>query len=127
MKKLVLIFVALIMFSCGKNEVKNEILAAEESKIPPYDTIAIDSFSNGAISVDIARKIRMSSVQYQDSLKEVLKKIESEKILQKETEEKDKAIKILEAEKKKAEEAKSKSEKKKSETETSSNQNTVNP
>lgn len=42
----------------------------EESYVEmKYDTTAIDSFSNGAISVDIAAKIRRSSVAYQDSIR----------------------------------------------------------
>jgi hypothetical protein len=38
-----------------------------------YDTAAVDSFSTGAVSVDIARKIRMSSPQYLDSVKQAKK------------------------------------------------------
>lgn len=120
MKKIVLFFVTLIMISCGNKEEIKETSVVENVKIPPYDTIAIDSFSNGAVSVDIARKIRMSSVQYQDSLKEAVKKLEAEKLLKKEAEEKEKAAKTLETEKKKAEDAKSKTEKK-------STPNTPNP
>lgn len=103
------------MISCGNKDEKRQALIEPETTALTYDTIPKDSFSNGAISVDIARKIRMSSVQYQDSLKEAAKKIEAEKLLKKEAEEKDKAAKTLEAEKKRSEEAKS--EKKKPEAE----------
>lgn len=109
-----LFLMLLVMISCG-NKDENQALQEAETTSLTYDTIAKDSFSNGAISVDIARKIRMSSVQYQDSLKEAAKKIEAEKLLKKEAEEKDKAAKTLEAEKKKTDEAKS--EKKKTESE----------
>lgn len=51
-----------------------------------YDTTAIDSFSAGAISVDVARQIRMSSQKYQDSLKEAIKLQEEEKRIQEELE-----------------------------------------
>lgn len=115
------------MISCGGNDEKKEALTDQESTTLTYDTIAKDSFSNGAISVDIAKKIRMSSVQYQDSLKEAAKKLEAEKLLKKEADEKEKAAKTLETEKQKAEDPKSKSEKKKVEAEKSSNQNTANP
>ena len=104
---IVLFSFSLFMISCGKKEVEQEILT-KENLTPPYDTIAIDSFSAGATSVDVARQIKVSSMSYQDSLKEVLKKIEAEKILKKETEEKEKATKALETEKKKTEEAKKK-------------------
>lgn len=127
MKNLVPFFISLMMISCGKKEDGKEVQIVENVAVPPYDTVAVDSFSNGAISVDIARKIRMSSVQYQDSLKEAVKKLEAEKLLQKEAEEKDKAAKILDAEKKKAEATKSNSEKTKVEAEKSSNPNSQNP
>ncbi|WP_407403880.1 hypothetical protein [Chryseobacterium sp.] len=57
--------------ACSKQEPVNFV--AKDDTRATYDTTAIDSFSNGAISVDIARKIRMSSQVYQDSLLEVLK------------------------------------------------------
>lgn len=91
-------FVFIILFiACSKKEsagFSNE----QEVKIQ-YDTTAIDSFSTGAVSVDIARKIRMSSPQYLDSLKQVKKLQEEEKKLK---EELDKEVKKkLEEEKKK--------------------------
>ncbi len=100
------------MISCGKNPEKMEMSIAEETSVPPYDTIAKDSFSAGAVSVDVARKIRMASQKYQDSLRENRKKIEAEQLAKKELEEKEKATKKLAEEKKKAEnEAKAKKEK----------------
>ncbi|WP_445432070.1 hypothetical protein [Chryseobacterium indoltheticum] len=66
-----------------------------------YDTTAIDSFSPGATSVDIARQIRMSSQKYQDSLKEALKLQQEEKriteALEKENKKKAEAEKKLKA------------------------------
>lgn len=50
-----------------------------------YDTTAIDSFSPGAISVDVAQQIRMSSKKYVDSLKAVAE-------LERQTKEIDEAI-----------------------------------
>jgi hypothetical protein len=52
--------------------------AAEQDLKIHYDTTAVDSFSNGAVSVDIARKIRMSSPQYLDSVKQA-KKLQKKK------------------------------------------------
>ena len=59
-----------IAFSCGKKE---EALPYPDEYIETkYDTTAIDSFSDGAISVDIAERIRMSSQKYRDSVRQVL-------------------------------------------------------
>lgn len=91
----------LFFVACSKTE-SAQIVQTEKIH-PEYDTTAIDSFSAGAISVDIARKIRMSSQAYQDSLKEVLK-VETEVArLKKEELEKEKKEKDL-AEKTKAKE-----------------------
>ena len=87
MKNFIVFSFFLLMVSCGNKEVVSEAVVEENVAIPPYDTIAVDSFSTGAMSVDIARKIKMSSVAYQDSLRDVLKKMEAEKLLQKEKEE----------------------------------------
>ncbi|MCU7614586.1 hypothetical protein N0B16_09080 [Chryseobacterium sp. GMJ5] len=68
-----------VLMSCSKKEPAAEDIS-EETK-PSYDTVAVDSFSNGAISVDVARQIRMSSQKYQDSLKEAEKmKLEEQRI-----------------------------------------------
>ena len=56
-----------------------------------YDTTAVDSFSTGAVSVDIARKIRMSSPQYLDSVKQARKLQEEENKLKAELEKETKA------------------------------------
>ena len=117
----------LLIISCGQKETDKEVLVQENSAIAPYDTTAIDSFSTGATSANIALQIKISSQQYQDSLKDVLKKIEAEKLLKKEELEKDKATKIIEAEKKKNEELKLKKETPKKEVQVSPPQNTTNP
>ncbi len=109
------------MISCGKENQKNQHSDPVVSAIPPYDTVAIDSFSAGATSVDVARQIRISSLQYQDSLKQIQQKLEEEKLLNKVNEEKDKADKKSEDEQKKQEEPKKKT------TEIPASQSTVNP
>ena len=95
------IFLVLIM-SCSKKE-PADLYPAENPKAN-YDTTAIDSFSNGATSVDIVRQIRISSQQYQDSLKEAIKLQEQEKKLKEELEKENK--KKADEDKKKAEEEK---------------------
>lgn len=65
------------LYGCGGSENLPAHTGPEENLPAPYDTVAVDSFSAGAISVDIAAQIRMSSQAYQDSLKvaaEALKK-----------------------------------------------------
>ena len=109
------------MISCGKENQKNQHSDPVVSAIPPYDTVAIDSFSAGATSVDVARQIRISSLQYQDYLKQIQQKLEEEKLLNKVNEEKDKADKKSEDEQKKQEEPKKKT------TEIPASQSTVNP
>ncbi|SIQ08575.1 hypothetical protein SAMN05880574_10576 [Chryseobacterium sp. RU37D] len=98
-----LFFIAFIfsglIISCSKKE-PADFYPADTAKAS-YDTTAVDSFSNGATSIDIVRQIRMSSQQYQDSLKEAIKKQEQEKKLKEELEKENK---------KKAEEEKKKDE-----------------
>ncbi|MCW3160747.1 hypothetical protein [Chryseobacterium oryctis] len=103
-----------LMMSCGKKEPVD--LYPQESSKATYDTIAVDSFSNGATSVDIVRQIRMSSQKYQDSIKEVLKLQAEEKRIKEELEKENK--KKQEEEKKKAEEEK---KQKSSETQSTTN------
>ena len=92
------VFVVSLLLSCSKKE--HVAVNNKEANIhAPYDTVAIDSFSNGAISVDIARKIKMSSVAYQDSLKSVLKQQAEEKKMKDDLEKEKK--KLDEEEKKK--------------------------
>lgn len=81
-----IIFVFLI--ACSKNEPANpEQIQTTQAH---YDTTAIDSFSAGATSVDIVRKIRMSSQKYQDSLKEAIKTQQEEKRIEAELEKENK-------------------------------------
>lgn len=127
MKNVFVFSLLLLIISCGQKETDKEVLVQENSAIAPYDTTSIDSFSTGATSANIALQIKISSQQYQDSLKDVLKKIEAEKLLKKEELEKDKATKIIEAEKKKTEELKLKKETPKKEVQVSPPQNTTNP
>ena len=103
MKNLLVFFLFLLMISCGKNEVENNLVNDDSHKIAPYDTVAIDSFSQGAISLDVARKIKMSSLAYRDSLKTVKKKLEADQLAQKEKEESEKATKKAAEELKKTE------------------------
>ncbi|MDR4955203.1 hypothetical protein REB14_23735 [Chryseobacterium sp. ES2] len=93
------IFVFTILFTaCSKKESPG--FGTEQEVRVRYDTTAIDSFSTGAVSVDIARKIRMSSPQYLDSVKQAKKLQEEENKLKAELEKENKAKQ--EEEKKKA-------------------------
>jgi hypothetical protein len=91
-----------VALSCSKKEPAD--LYPADSPKADYDTTAIDSFSNGATSVDVVREIRMSSRKYQDSVKEALKAQEQEKKLKEEVEKENRKM----AEEKKAEEKKAK-------------------
>lgn len=100
------IFIVTILFTaCSKKETHG--FGAEQEVKVQYDTTAIDSFSTGAVTVDIARKIRMSSPQYRDSLKQVQKALEEEKKLKAELEKENK-LKADEEKKKADAEKKSK-------------------
>lgn len=84
-----IIFISLISaVSCSKKEPQD--LYPADSPKASYDTMAVDSFSDGAISVDVAEQIRMSSQKYQDSLKEALKILEQEKKIKEELEKENK-------------------------------------
>lgn len=84
-----LLFVLLISaVSCSKKEPQD--LYPADSPKASYDTMAVDSFSTGAISVDVAEQIRMSSQKYQDSVKEALKLQEQEKKIKEELEQENK-------------------------------------
>ena len=89
------IVLSAVSIACSKREPVSDNV--QELKLH-YDTTAIDSFSPGATSVDIARQIRMSSQKYQDSLKEALKLQQEEKHIKEELEKENK--KKAEAEKK---------------------------
>lgn len=107
----VILISGLLLTACSKKESPG--FDAEQDVKIHYDTTAVDSFSNGAVSVDIARKIRMSSPQYLDSVKRAKKALEEENKLKAEL---DKEKKKKEEEEKK----KSDAEKKKKATETPS-------
>lgn len=94
-----LLVVMVLFIACSRKESPG-FGAEQEIKIH-YDTTAVDSFSTGAVSVDIARKIRMSSPEYLDSVKQAKKLQEEEKKLKAELEKENKAKQ--EEEKKKAE------------------------
>ena len=105
-----------VLFSCGKDAV--QIVPAEkEIATVPYDTTAIDSFSVGATSVDVARQIKISSLKYQDSLKKIAVKVEEDRLLNKAQEEKEKAENKLAEEKKKLDAEKAKRQKQNAPTE----------
>ncbi|MCS4304270.1 MULTISPECIES: hypothetical protein [unclassified Chryseobacterium] len=95
---------ALLFTACSKKESPG--FAVEQDVKIHYDTVAVDSFSNGAVTVDIARKIKMSSPQYLDSVKQAKKLVEEEKKLKAEVEKESK--KKEEEEKKKADAEKKK-------------------
>lgn len=77
------IFILLVlMISCSKKTPAAAIAGAEQYVHADYDTTAIDSFSAGAISVDVAQRIRMSSQRYQDSLQHVREKEMEQKLKQ---------------------------------------------
>ena len=110
MKNYIFFVLFIILFSCGKDEVQTAPVVKEISTVP-YDTTAVDSFSVGATSVDVARQIKISSLKYQDSLKKTALKLEEEKLLNKAKEEKEKAEKKLAEEKKKLDAEKAKRQK----------------
>lgn len=84
-----ILFISVIsIVSCSKKEPQD--LYPADSPKANYDTIAVDSFSAGAISVDVAEQIRKSSQKYQDSLKEALKIQEQEKKIKEELEQENK-------------------------------------
>ncbi|NML68818.1 hypothetical protein HHL23_03270 [Chryseobacterium sp. RP-3-3] len=95
----VVFIVSLLLMACSKKETPG-FAAYQEMKIH-YDTVAVDSFSAGATSVDIVRQIRMSSQKYQDSIKQAEKLQKEEQKLKEELEKENK--KKLEEEKKKTE------------------------
>ena len=74
-----LLSILLLCSACSKK--KRSGMSNESYQPPKYDTLAIDSFSSGAVNVDIAAKIRMSSKTYKDSVAAVIKQQEEEKRL----------------------------------------------
>ncbi|KFF09320.1 hypothetical protein [Chryseobacterium luteum] len=91
--------VSLLLMACSKKETPG--FTTEQPVKVQYDTVAVDSFSTGATSVDIVRQIRMSSQKYQDSIKQAEKLQKEEQKLKAELEKENK--KKLEEEKKKTE------------------------
>lgn len=126
MKSIVILTFVLLLISCGK-ETAATVPIVQENTVTPYDTTAVDSFSVGATSVDVARRIRISSLNYQDSLRKISLKLEEEKLLNKTKEEKEKAEKKLAEEKKKLEAEKAKKEKQKAQPENSTPETAVTP
>lgn len=94
----------LFLTACSKKESPG--FGAEQDVKIHYDTAAVDSFSNGAVTVDIARKIKMSSPEYLDSVKQAKKALEEEQKLKAELDKENK--KKEEEEKKKADAEKKK-------------------
>lgn len=88
MRNTTTIFLLLFLISCGKKSAKQSIVVAENTSVPPYDTIAIDSFSQGATTIDIAARIKMSSRKFQDSLRQIKMKNEEDRLLKKAKDEK---------------------------------------
>ena len=103
-KNFAAVFIILFLFSCSQKKNKENLNADNYVELK-YDTTAIDSFSTGAVSLDVAAQIRKSSVIYQDSIREV--KVAAE-IARKQLEAKQKAEALEKeaAEKKKVETAK---------------------
>lgn len=127
MKRVLLLGILLSLVFCGKKEARKEFAVQSGSTAAHYDTVAVDSFSTGATSENIARKIRISSKMYQDSLKAIQEKMIAEKVLKNEAAEKEKAAAKQEEVQKKAEALKLKKEKAKSEVAIPASQNTTNP
>lgn len=94
-----IVILSMLLTACSKKEASG--FSAEQDIKVHYDTTAVDSFSTGAITVDIARKIKMSSPQYIDSVKQAKKAQDEEKKLKAELDKENKAK--LEEEKKKTE------------------------
>ncbi|MCE3075092.1 hypothetical protein [Chryseobacterium gwangjuense] len=98
------ILLVFIFSACSK---KDPVYVDNSQDLKPhYDTTAIDSFSAGATSEDVIRKIKMSSQKYQDSIKEAARLQAEEKRITEELEKENK--KKQEEEKKKANEEKQK-------------------
>lgn len=87
-----------VFLSCSRKEHADPY--PEYSAKADYDTAAVDSFSQGATSVDVIRQIRMSSQKYKDSIKEASRMQAEQDRIAKEAEQENKQK--LEEEKKKA-------------------------
>lgn len=80
MKKFLFILY-LLLIGCNKESKGLTVENKEVIEPATYDTTAIDSFSAGATSIDVARQIQMSSQRYQDSLGNMAQKREEEQRL----------------------------------------------
>ncbi len=87
MKKILYLLTCCIFFvSCKQKKTPLVTVAEKENPIVPYDTVAIDSFSPGATSLDAVREMRRAAQRKQDSVKKIQEKIEAEKKLKAEAE-----------------------------------------
>ncbi|PJJ64603.1 membrane lipoprotein lipid attachment site-containing protein [Chryseobacterium geocarposphaerae] len=111
------ILILLILSACSNKEPVS-VDHSQDLK-PSYDTTAIDSFSAGATSEAVIMKIKMSSQQYQDSIKQAAKLQAEEKRIAEELEKENK--KKQEEEKKKASEEKQQKTSESSEVKTEQN------
>lgn len=80
MKNIFLLIIIISFYSCSQKNNENAAYPDADIAETKYDTTAIDSFSNGAISVDVAAQIRKSSFAYQDSVKQALQKEKEAKL-----------------------------------------------
>ena len=80
MKNIFLLIIIISFYSCSQKNNENAAYPDADIAETKYDTTAIDSFSNGAISVDVAAQIRKSSFAYQDSVKLALQKEKEAKL-----------------------------------------------
>lgn len=87
MKNIFAFFCVVFLFSCQNKKYSEEFSSNEYIPVD-YDTTAIDSFSDGAISVDVAEQIRRSSIAYQDSVRKVKIRLEEERKAREEAEKK---------------------------------------
>lgn len=102
--------VFLVFTACSKEPEAVTPEAETVTAKAPYDTTAVDSFSAGAATRNIAQQIRRSSKTYQDSLRKIVLADMDQRRLQKENREKEEAVKKLQEERRKAETLKKKTE-----------------
>ncbi|MBW8358732.1 MAG: hypothetical protein K0M63_02880 [Weeksellaceae bacterium] len=79
MKSPLFLSLTLLALSCSEKKAEVQVSTVDQSVHADYDTTAVDSFAVGATSVDVAARIRQSSLDYQDSLLLIRKKEEEEK------------------------------------------------
>ena len=83
MNKTLPVMLLYMAISCSEQPPEQQQTLQEETLPAPYDTVAVDSFSAGAASVDVVRKIKMASRRYQDSLQEARSKLQEEELIKK--------------------------------------------